>query len=306
MSDPWVAPDTQAAAPPIAAPVARPTTPTPVAAGAPPALRPLRVPDILDGALRIWKSAPATMAGLAAVFVVPGQVLLGFLTRDALEDVDIGTSFAEGLASTGSDDLETGVGGNLFLLSVVIEGVALALVTAAVARFVAGWYTGERMTFGPLAAGALRRGWALAAAWVLVHLVEFGFAIALVLPALVPMTWYAVVTPVIACEHVGPWRALGRSFALCKRRFGAVLGVCLLSAVVDLFLLSALTAVGSIYLQLDLPAGWLVNTAVAAGGLLVTTPFVAGVATLLYLDLRVRTEGLDIELAAGRRFGAVR
>jgi hypothetical protein len=57
-----------------------------------------------------------------------------------------------------------------------------------------------------------------------------------------------------------------------------------------------------VYLELDLPAAWAVNTAVAAAALLVTVPFVAGVATLLYLDLRVRTEGLDIELAAARRF----
>ena len=61
-------------------------------------LRPLTIPDILDGALRAWKSAPATMAALAAAFVVPTQLLLGFLTRDAVEDIQIGGSFADALA----------------------------------------------------------------------------------------------------------------------------------------------------------------------------------------------------------------
>lgn len=305
MSDPWVAPDTQAAAAPVPAPAARPTAPTGAAATATaPVLRPLSAADILDGALRAWKTAPATMAGLAALFVVPTQAVIGFLTRDAIDDIDISTTFAESFAATGSDDVETGFGGNLFFLSVLLEGIALAFVTAAVARVVVGWYTGERLSFGALVGGALRRGWVLVIAWFLVHVVEAVFAIALLVPLIIPMTWYAVVSPVIACEGVGPWRALGRSFKLCKRRFGFVLGVCLLTATVDAALVGALTAAGSLYLELDLPAGWVVNTGIGAAALLVTTPFVAGVATLLYLDLRVRTEGLDIELAAARRFGA--
>jgi hypothetical protein len=116
------------------------------------------------------------------------------------------------------------------------------------------------------------------------------------------MTWYSVVSVVVACEGVGPTKAMRRSFRLTSRRFGAVLLVCLLVVVVDLLLSGALTAIGALYVEAGGPAGWAVNTAVAAAALLVTTPFVAGAATLLYLDLRVRTEGLDIELAAGRRF----
>ena len=35
---------------------------------------------------------------------------------------------------------------------------------------------------------------------------------------------------------------------------------------------------------------------------IVVMPFVAAATVLLYFDLRVRTEGLDIEMAAGRVF----
>jgi hypothetical protein len=244
------------------------------------------------------------MALVAAVVIVPTQILVGYLTRDAVEDLDIGGTFTGILNSAGSDDVQTGFGSDLFFLGLLVDGLTLAFVTAAVARLVAGWYTGRPIGFGPLVTGVLRRSWALAIAWVLVHLVEGVFAFALFVPALVPMTWYAVVTPVIACEGVGPLRAMRRSFRLCKRRFGAVLGICLLAALIDAALSSALTTVGAIYVSLDLPAGWVVNTVVAAAALLVTTPFLGGVATLLYLDLRVRTEGLDIELAAARQFSA--
>lgn len=303
MSDPWVAPDTPAAPPPV--PVAHAAAPAPtsvLSSSGASVLRPLTTPDILDGALRAWKRSPGTMAAVAAVVIVPAQILVGYLTRNAIEDLDIGGTFTGIVNSAGSEDVDTGFGGDLFFLGLLVDGLTLAFVTAAVARLVAGWYTGQAIAFGALVTGALRRSWALAIAWVLVHVVEGVFAIALFVPALVPMTWYAVVSAVIACEDAGPLRAMRRSFRLCKRRFGTVLGVCLLTALVDVALSSALTAVAAIYVELDLPAGWVVNTAVSAAALLVTMPFVAGVTALLYLDLRVRTEGLDIELAANRRF----
>ena len=93
-----------------------------------------------------------------------------------------------------------------------------------------------------------------------------------------------------------------RSARLVNRRFGAVLGTCLLvvsrrrwcsRARSRRWRRSTSSSTG--------PLAWVVNTAVAAGALLITMPFVAGVVTLLYLDLRVRNEGLDIELAAARR-----
>jgi hypothetical protein len=303
MADPWVAPDSQPghATPPATAALgaspARTATTSEVAVPVP--LRPLTIPDILDGGLRIWKLAPATVTGVAAVFVVPFQVVLGILIRDEVDDVQIGRSFTDAFEGTG--DVDTGFGSDAFVLGFVTQGVALAFVTAAVATLVTGWYVGRRGSIGAAVGVAVRRTWPLLAGWVLVHLVEGLFAVLLLVPALVPMTWFAVVSPVVACEAGGPIRALRRSARLCNRRFGAVLGTCLLVVLVDAVLTFALTALGTLYVELDLPAAWVVSTVVGAGALLVTAPFVAGVATLLYLDLRVRTEGLDIELAAGRR-----
>jgi hypothetical protein len=264
-------------------------------------LRPLTVPDTLDGALRAWKLAPSTVVGLAAAFVIPAQALLGILTRNDIGDVELGQTFGDVLAATGPDDVDTGVGGAAFVATVIAQGLALAFVTAGVAALVSGWYVGRRAAAGELVRGALRRWWPLLVAWVAVHAVEGVFGLFLFVPAIVPMAWFAVVSAVVACEAVGPFRAMRRSARLVNRRFGAVLGTCLLVALVDAVLSSALTAIAAIYVELDLPVAWVVNTVVAAGALLITTPFVAGVVTLQYLDLRVRSEGLDIELAASRR-----
>lgn len=309
MAEPWVAPDSQPATPPATGldTTALPSadvgpTATADAPRLPVPLRPLTVPDLLDGSLRAWKLAPGTVAGLAAVFIVPVQLLLGVLTRDEVEDVQIGQTFTDAFSATGPGDIDGGLGGDVFVLSFIAQGVALALVTAGVATLITGWYLGRNPRVGDVVGVAVRRALPLLAAWVLVHVIEGLFAILAFIPVIVPMTWFAVVSPVVACERVGPIRAMRRSARLCNRRFGAVLGTCLLVAVVDVLLSGALTAVAALYVELDLPAGWAVNTVVAAGALLITAPFVAGVATLLYLDLRVRTEGLDIELAAARRF----
>jgi hypothetical protein len=48
--------------------------------------------------------------------------------------------------------------------------------------------------------------------------------------------------------------------------------------------------------------GWILPAAVGVVSSLVTMPLVAGITVLIYLDLRVRTEGLDLELRAADAF----
>jgi hypothetical protein len=60
-----------------------------------------------------------------------------------------------------------------------------------------------------------------------------------------------------------------------------------------------------IAVNLGVDAAW---PLVALGGIIaqmVTTPFVAAATVLVYFDLRVRTEGMDIELAARRSLDPV-
>jgi len=51
--------------------------------------------------------------------------------------------------------------------------------------------------------------------------------------------------------------------------------------------------------------GWLLTAAAGVLTSLITMPVVAGTTVLIYLDLRVRTEGLDLELEAAKAFPAV-
>ena len=89
---------------------------------------------------------------------------------------------------------------------------------------------------------------------------------------------------------------MGRSRLLEPSPIGLIGGV--------LAIISCFLAWGEYSDTFDVPLKFLWDED-ATGGVELGIPLVsvAGVVTLLYLDLRVRTEGLDIELAARRAFG---
>ncbi len=145
--------------------------------------------------------------------------------------------------------------------------------------------------------GALKLTPALLVSWVLVHLIELIGLVFFVVPGVFAIIAFTVVAPVVGIERIGPIQAMKRSNRLTSRRRGPVLGVILMSFFVELVVANALSLLPSaVALLIGFDVGWIVlgiGTALVA---LITTPFVALVSIELYLDLRVRTEALDIEL----------
>ena len=78
---------------------------------------------------------------------------------------------------------------------------------------------------------------------------------------------------------------------------------CVLAGGVAFVLRVSLSVLAGFYVDGGLPGAWLVVTLLGIGVRLVIDPLVAGAAVLTYLDLRVRLEGLDIELASIDRLG---
>ena len=119
----------------------------------------------------------------------------------------------------------------------------------------------------------------------------------------------SLATPAVVLERQGPARALARSWRLVRRSFWRVLGILLLAAIV--------VVVASFILQLPfsiigalaggsggifgLPAARTLTAVIvgAVGSIVagaVTRPVSAGVTVLLYVDMRMRKEGLDLAL----------
>lgn len=273
-----------------------------VALGLPPVPVPLRamtLTDRIDGSLRILRLAPATVLSLTVLAVVPTQ-LVGSAVVSKGGEVRAGWEMVlgPGAVSLLVDDTAS-VGMALVLLA--IESLALSFVAAGVSALIAAWYAGTRPSTAEILVSAARRLPVLAVVWLLVHATMAAFAVAFVVPALVPMAWFAVSAPVVGVETVGPVQALRRSYRLTRRTIAPVLATMLVAAGVDLFLHVFL---GVLVLFGGTPTGGGAVLAAAVGVAidLVTVPFVAGVAALQYVDLRVRVEGVDIELAALERF----
>ncbi|MFI6574411.1 glycerophosphoryl diester phosphodiesterase membrane domain-containing protein [Nocardiopsis sp. NPDC050513] len=129
--------------------------------------------------------------------------------------------------------------------------------------------------------------------------------------------WIAVriqfAMPVIVLERVGVFAALARSWSLTRGSWWRVFGIILLTMLLVQVIGGMLTAPFSgtaVVLVIVFPLeAWMpvVSGAIVYIGSVVissvTTPFTVGVTTLLYIDLRMRREGLDLRLHEAARAG---
>lgn len=270
------------------------------------AFRPMTVADVLDGGFAVVKARPRRILTLTAAFVVPVEVLAAWFGRNL------------GVTSSGLDEAwfssdpavtgETTGGFEVWavVLLAIVPSIALVCIAAALAHLVAGWTVGHDASGREMLRVVGRRWWPLLASFVVVHLAELAGVFACYVGILAVMTLFLVVAPVVGAEGPSPGGALGRSIRLTRTRFWPVMGLAVLMGIVSTVLGLSLSALPeSIALNLGVDSAW---PLVALGGIIaqmVTTPFVAAATVLTYFDLRVRAEGMDIELAARRALDPV-
>ncbi|MFD0776312.1 glycerophosphoryl diester phosphodiesterase membrane domain-containing protein, partial [Streptomonospora algeriensis] len=181
-----------------------------------------------------------------------------------------------------------GVAGLLLLLGVLWTGLMIGVVLAAVALGLA---------VAPVAG-------------VLAGLLGVPVLIVLVV-------WVYVRTslamPVAVLERSGPATALARSWRLTQRSWWRAFGILVLAqllvTIVSYLLAMPFSLVAGVLSFVAADAAWMpvaVTAAAFVGTVLagtLSTPFVVGVTTLLYIDLRMRREGLDLKLQAATQSG---
>ncbi len=251
--------------------------------------------DLLDGGFNVLRAGARTVLALAAVFVVPVQLVVAFLNRDALEDLD---RLIEETVATGSS---TATVASTWASAVSTVGTSLGqtFVAAGLAIMVVAWYSGSRPGVGDILHSLLPRLPALGVAWFFVHVLEVAGALAIGLGTLVAMAFYLVTAPTIAVEGLGPFAGMARAARLAGRRFWFVLAFGVLSGLVASTLgqvLGLLPQFLGLLLGPDL--GWIALGVGAILTQLVSTTVVGASTALLYLDLRIRLEGLDLAWGA--------
>ena len=181
-------------------------------------------------------------------------------------------------------------------ISVGLSVIVLGLITAGI---VVGMLL---VTSGAEAAGAV----------VMVLTVLIGVLGGLALAAWISVRIYFAM-PIVVLERLSPTQALARSWRLTRgswwRVFGILLLTMLLVGLVSQLLTTPFTLLSVVPSFLWPGEAWV---PVAAGALIYvgtvlissfTTPFTVGVSTLLYIDLRMRREGLDLKLHTASQAG---
>jgi hypothetical protein len=246
MQQPWLPPDARpddripvpASAPDVRQDDPRAATPAPVST------RPMTVADVLDGGIAVLKAAPRTVIAIAAAILVPLELVAAWIERDSLADRGLAGAFSAATSSSGSSTAGIDLSSVLLL---ALSGIALALVTGAVAALLRGWYAGTAPTTGDALRTALQHAPALTVAWIIVHVAELGATVLVLIPGLLVMPLFLATSPAIVFEHLGPWAGVRRSVRMTRTRYGVVLGSALLIALVSSLLTFALSGLGLVF-----------------------------------------------------------
>lgn len=298
------------------------------------ALRPLTLADMYDGAFRIIRFNPKATVGSSVLVAAISMVVPVLLTAVLTVAIDLTPDGAADV-STGEAVAVLGTAGAL-VIGALLQSIGLLLVTGMVAHVVAAAAVGRRLTLGEAWAATRGSRWrlvgltALLALWLLGMVLVYA-AVWLVLVVVAP-TWALVVfgivsvpaflvflvwwwvrfyylpVPALMIERIGVTAAIGRAFRLTRRQFWRTLGIGLLTMIIGSIAGGLLALPFSVAAQIvpiamsDSQYLALVTVVLTALGSVVqtafVTPFSAGVASLQYLDQRMRKEAYDVELMA--------
>ena len=229
------------------------------------ALRPRSGPELLDAAFQFWRENFKLLCTVVAAAFVPIIVL-------------------EMLASAQPDN------GLFGLLSRIGGGVFEAMASAAVIAVVSERYMGREVTAGE----ALQKVWSrivtIFATSFIYGLIVFVGLVLLIVPGFYFACKYFAMMPAVVIEGLDSSSSQKRSSTLTQGSKWRVLGLIVVAWIIYFVLLAIAAAI----VQTTMRG----MTGIVATRLLVVPiyPFLGILVTLLYYDLRIRNEGLDLDL----------
>ena len=258
---------------------------------APLRLRPLEVGDLLDETFRMYRRNFVVFAGVSAIVSIPSAALSGYaysLFGNILQQTTTGVAPDLSFLATTLPALAIGALVNLALLPFFYGAVIYAACESAL---------GHSVTPGVIGAAVMHRYFQLLGYFVLIGLMAFVFC-------LIPLwiwIWvgWLVVTPVMFIENIGLGAAMGRSWKLVEGRWWRTFLVLFLMFVVSYVVRLALNAfigLGQYVLLFVAPSAVVLGISGATQVVIdsLVNPVLQIAVVLIYFDLRVRREGLDL------------
>ena len=263
------------------------TAPPPWERGRPIEPRARGFSDIVEAAFTLYRLHWRALMGLVAVLVVPFQFLDQYLTRNYRHVALLG-------ARAGSAQ-----SGRLAAISLVLSSISLLVVqpllTAGLVRAAAGFHLGEDPTAGDVLEEGLPLIGPVLLVIVLYSLVVFGGFLLLVVPGIVFFIRFLFAPAVVVVENVRGRAALRRSWQLTRRNWWRVFGITLVAGLMAGVASSFLSVPALLAARKAGEAAWIVRGAGLSAAQVIATPFSLLVQVLLYFDLRVRADGLDLD-----------
>ena len=263
-------------------------------------LRPLEIGDLLDETFRMYRRHFLLFAGLSVLLSIPSAALSGFFSFALLNGLLQQTNAVEGPNFNFN-----------FLVPTLVAAVIVLLVTLVLLPFFYGAVTfaacesalGRPVTAGGILGGVMRHYFQLLGYWLLVGLMLILFCL-LPLWLWIWVGWVAVM-PIMFIENLGLGAAMSRSRRLVEGRWWRTfLIVFLIFIIIEAVrvALGAFIAIGQGLLQIvvsPLIVVWISGATSVIVDSLVNPVFQIAV-VLIYFDLRVRREALDLfQLAQG-------
>jgi hypothetical protein len=273
-------------------------------------LRPLGLGDILDGSFKVIRRNPKVTLGLSAAIAVVQVLFVALfevLAFARLGNVKV-TNAADPTAQTPLGPL-LGVE-SVQLAGIVVSTLLGAILTGMLTIAVTQDVLGISLTIGQVWERTRGRIPRLIGLAVLTTLLQFLGLLLCLAPGIWLWGIWAVSVPALMVENSTVRGALGRSRTLVSGTFWRVWGIRALGALMVMFvggfILAPFEIIG-IVVDSDVfsassgsshvPVLFVVLTAIgSAVSATFTAPVRAGIDSLLYVDLRMRKEGLDIAL----------
>ncbi len=254
---------------------------------------------VIDEAVRFLRIEPAMLLGVTAAILLPLRLLTAILPGSPLRDAR-----PDRLADLVLANITTPESVLATIGVVTFDSITLFVIATAYAKVMAHWYSQEGVGAGQLASIVVALLPKALAGWLIVHVVHVVAAVSSFGAMLLPMIVFSAVTAIaIGAEGSGPLVAWRRSMSLAGSSFlhtaFTVAFVGLASFVIRAMIEFAPSAIG---FQLFNAPVWLVSGVADFVGSVVTISFVAASSCVLYVDLRARREGLDLQMAIPREF----
>ncbi|WP_091299329.1 hypothetical protein [Amycolatopsis xylanica] len=276
-------------------------------------LRPLNLGEILDGAITIIRRYPGQVLGVSAIIAVISAVLnfgTAFLLADNLVEIEqLGPAATDQQRADQAWRILGPTIGSLaivLLITVLMHAILQGYLTTIAGKAVLGRPVSVKEAVSEVGPRIPQ----LVVVGLLYGLMCFVGLLLCVVGVVVPGTFFALASAALILERSTIMESLRRSGRLVSKAFGRVLGFLIVAYLIS-WVLSFI-----IQLPFDLGAGGTLGRLFgvsaphvpttgdliiqAAGSVVVDTliaPFSALVIVLIYVDLRMRQEGMDIDLA---------